>query len=273
VIRKRLELAQTYVLLSIVGILMVIPFVAMLSQSLKVTGEFFQYPFDWFPENPTLQNYRLLFRSSSILRWTWNSLVIAGGCALLQIFTASLAGYGFARKQFWGRDVIFWFMLLQLILPYHVTVIPVFLLLTKLHLVDSYWAFWLPFATNVFSTFLMRQAMITIPQEYDEAARMDGATDLQIYWRVLLPMCRPTVVVLAIFTFLQLWNDFFYALIVIQSDSMKTLQVGLAGLQPIGGQPGVLMAGATFAFIPTFILYLTQQRSILSGLQAGGLKG
>ncbi len=271
--RRRIELAQNYALLTIVGILMVLPFLGMLSQSLKATGEFFEYPFEWIPENPTLQNYRLLFRSSSILRWTLNSLLISGGCAMLQVLTASLAGYGFARKKFRGRDVIFWFMLVQLILPYHVTVIPIFLLLTKLNLVDTYWAFWLPFSTSVFSTFLMRQAMIAIPPEYDEAARMDGASDLQIYWRVLLPMCRPTVVVLAIFTFLQLWNDFFYALIVVQSDSMKTLQVGLAGLQPIGGQPGVLMAGATFAFIPTLILFLTQQRSILSGLQAGGLKG
>lgn len=271
--KRRIELVQNYTLLTIVGILMVVPFLGMISQSLKATGAFFEYPFQWIPDSPTLENYRLLFRSSSILRWTLNSLLIAGGCAILQILTASLAGYGFARKKFWGRDVIFWFMLLQLILPYHVTVIPIFLLLTRLNIVDTYWAFWLPFSTSVFSTFLMRQAIITIPQEYDEAARMDGATDLQIYWRVLLPMCRPTVVVLAIFTFLQLWNDFFYALIVIQSDSMKTLQVGLAGLQPLGGQPGVLMAGAAFAFLPTLILFLTQQRYILSGLQAGGLKG
>lgn len=271
--RRRIYLAQTYTLLALVGVLMVLPFLGMVSQSFKTTGEFFEYPFAWIPEDPTLANYRLLFRDSSILRWTLNSLLIAGGCALLQILTASLAGYGFARKQFRGRDLIFWVMLLQLILPYHVTIIPVFLLLTRLHLVDTYWAFWLPFSTSVFSTFLMRQAMITIPMEYDEAARMDGASDLQIYRLVLLPMCRPTVVVLAIFTFLQLWNDFFYALIVVQSDPMKTLQVGLAQLQPIGGQPGVLMAGTTFAFLPTLVLFLTQQRSILRGLQSGGLKG
>ena len=115
--------------------------------------------------------------------------------------------------------------------------------------------------------------MLTIPMEYDEAARIDGANDFQIYWNVLLPMCRPTFIVLAIFAFLNLWNDFFYALIVTQTDSMKTLQVGLATLQPIGGSPGVLMAGATFAFLPTFILFITQQRYIVEGLQAGGLKG
>lgn len=271
--RRYLDKAQTYLLLTIVGFFMVIPFLGMLSQAFKATGEFFEYPFEWIPSQPTLANFRLLFRDSLILRWTFNSLLIAIGCALLQILTASLAGYGFTRKQFRGRDLIFWFMLLQLIIPYHVTVIPVFLLLTKLHLVDTYWAFWLPFATNVFSTFLMRQAMFTIPREYDEAAKIDGANDWQIYWRVLMPMCRPTVIVLGIFTFLQLWNEFFYALIVIQSNEMKTLQVGLAQLQPIGGQPGVLMAGATFAFLPTLILYLLQQNRIVEGLQAGGLKG
>jgi ABC-type glycerol-3-phosphate transport system permease component len=158
-------------------------------------------------------------------------------------------------------------------LPYHVTVIPVFILLTRLQLVNTYWAFWLPFATSVFSTFLVRQAMLTIPREYDEAARIDGANDWQIYWRILLPMCRPTIVVLAIFTFLLLWNDFFYALIVLQTNDMRTLQIGLAQLQPLGGQPGVLMAGATFAFLPTLIFFLTQQGRMVQGLQAGGLKG
>jgi multiple sugar transport system permease protein len=208
-----------------------------------------------------------------MLRWTLNSLLIATGCTLLQILTCSLAGYGFARKRFWGRDSIFWFMMLQLMMPYQLTVIPVFLFLTKLKLTDTYWAFWLPFATNVFGTFLMRQAMLGIPQEYDEAAKIDGASDLQIYWKIILPMCRPTIAVLAIFAFLHLWNDFFYALIVTQANEMKTLQVGLARLQPIGGLPGVQMAGAVYAFLPTFILFITQQKRIVEGLQAGGLKG
>lgn len=271
--KRTLDRVQTYVLLIVVGFFMVTPFLAMFSQSFKGTGEFFRYPFQWIPDQPTLDSYRLLFRDSAIVRWTFNSLVIAGGCALLQVITASLAAYGFTRKKFWGRDGIFWFMLLQLIVPYHVTIIPVFVLLTRLQLVNTYWAFWIPFATSLFSTFLMRQAMISIPHEYDEAARMDGANDLQIYWRILLPMCRPTVVVLTIFAFLLMWNDFFYALIVVQTNDMRTLQVGLAQLQPIGGQPGVLMAGATFAFLPTFILYLTQQGRLVSGMQAGGLKG
>ena len=271
--RRHLSRALTYLVLILVGLSMVVPFLAMLSQSLKPIREYLKYPFDWIPQNPTLANYQLLFRDSLVFRWTVNSLLIALGCVLLQIMTGSLAGYGFARKQFRGRDIIFWIMMLQLMMPYQVTVIPLFIFLSKLKLVDTYWAFWLPFATNVFSTFLMRQAMIGIPREYDEAAKIDGATDFQIYWRVLLPMCRPTVAVMAIFTFLQLWNDFFYALIMTQSNEMKTLQVGLARLQPIGGQPGVLMAGATYAFLPTLILFITQQKRIVRGLQAGGLKG
>lgn len=262
----------TYVVLALVGIMMAVPFVAMLSLSLKNLGSFYQYPFQWIPDPITWDNYRALFRASSIFRWTFNSFIIAGGCALLQVFTASLAAYAFARKQFRGRDAIFWLMLVQLILPYHVTIIPIFILLSKLRLVDTYWAFWIPFATSVFSTFLMRQAMIAIPRDYDEAARIDGASDFQIYWRILLPMCRPTVIVLIIFTFLQIWNDFFYALIVVQSDQMRTLQVGLSVLQPIGGQPGVLMAGSVFAFLPTFLLFIVLQRQLMEGLQAGGIK-
>jgi ABC-type glycerol-3-phosphate transport system permease component len=271
-VRRVLDQILTYGVLTIVGITMVIPFLAMLSLSLKNLGSFYQYPFEWIPEVVTWANYQLLFRGSEIFRWTFNSFVIAGGCALLQVLTASLAGYAFARKEFRGRHVIFWLMLVQLILPYHVTIIPVFILLSKLQLVDTYWAFWLPFATSVFSTFLMRQAMIAIPRDYDEAARIDGANDFQIWWRIILPMCRPTVIVLVIFTFLQLWNDFFFALIVVQSDHMRTLQVGLAQLQPIGGQPGVLMAGSVFAFLPTFVLFVVLQRQLIEGLQAGGIK-
>lgn len=270
--KRLLNRTATYLILVLVGLFMIIPFLGMVSQSLKATDEYFAYPFRWIPARPSLVNFRLLFRDSLILRWTLNSLLTSGGSALLQVLTASLAGYGFARKHFRGRDAIFWLMLLQLTLPYQVTIIPVFILLSRLHLVDTYWAFWLPFATSVFSTFLMRQAMISIPKEYDEAAKIDGANDLQIYWRILLPMCRPTVIVMVIFAFLQLWNEFYFALVVIQSNTMKTLQVGLAQLQPIGGEPGVLMAGATFAFIPTLILFLSQQRYIVEGLQAGGLK-
>jgi ABC-type glycerol-3-phosphate transport system permease component len=271
-VRHILDRALTYAILLVIGIIMVTPFVAMLSLSLKNIGGFYQYPFEWIPEVITWANYQLLFRGSEIIRWTFNSFVVAGGCALLQVVTASLAGYAFARKEFRGRQLIFWMMLVQLILPYHVTIIPVFILLSKLQLVDTYWAFWLPFATSVFSTFLMRQAMLTIPRDYDEAARIDGANDFQIWWRIMLPMCRPTVIVLIIFTFLQLWNDFFFALIVVQSDQMRTLQVGLAQLQPIGGQPGVLMAGSVFAFLPTFLLFVVLQRQLIEGLQAGGVK-
>ena len=270
--RKTLDRGFTYLLLLVVGVMMVLPFVAMLSQSFKDTGSYFEYPFRWIPERPTVMNYQHLLSQSMILRWTLNSLLIAGGAAVLQIITASLAGYGFARKRFRGRDIIFWFMLLQLMIPYQVTIIPIFIALSKLHLVNTYWAFWLPFSTSVFSAFLMRQAMLTIPMEYDEAARMDGANDLQIWWRIILPMCRPTVVVLALFAFLQLWNDFFYALIVTQTDKMRTLQVGLASLQPMNIDPGILMAGATFAFLPTFVLFITQQRNMVEGLQSGGLK-
>jgi multiple sugar transport system permease protein len=263
----------TFALLLVVGLLMVLPFLAMLSQSLKGTGEFLQYPFEWLPAHATLANYRLLFSNSQVLRWTLNSFLIAGGVSVLQVLTCSLAAYAFARKRFTGRDPLFWVLMTQVILPYQVTIIPVFLLLSGLHLTDTYFAFWLPFGTNVFGTFLLRQSFITIPHDYDEAARIDGANDFQIYWHVLLPMVRPALVVLVIFTFIFQWNDFLYPLIATQSDSMKTLQVGLAQLQPIGGQPGVLMAGATFAFVPTLVLFVLLQRHIVTGLQSGGLKG
>lgn len=267
------KLVLTYLLLTLIGLSMILPFAAMLSQSLKNTGEFLRYPFEWIPSQPSLNNYALLFASSRVLRWTLNSAVISLGVVALQLLTCSFAAYAFARKSFPGRDLLFWMLMLQLILPYQVTVIPIFLMLSSLSLINTYFAFWLPFGTSVFGTFLLRQAFITIPRDYDEAARIDGANDFQIFWSVLLPMVRPTLVVLSIFTFLLQWNDFFYPLIVIQSDEMKTLQVGLAQLQPIGGEPGVRMAGATYTFVPTFVLFLLLQRYLVTGVQSGGIKG
>jgi ABC-type glycerol-3-phosphate transport system permease component len=168
--------------------------------------------------------------------------------------------------------------MLQVILPYQVTLIPLFIMMTKWKLTNSYLAFWLPFGTSVFGTFLLTQAMKTIPREFDEAARIDGCSDFGIYWRILVPMIRPSLTVLAVFTFILQWNDFLYPLIMTHSNEMRTLQVGLAGLRPqggvlIGAELGLLMAGATYAFMPTMLLFLALQRHIVTGLVAGGLKG
>jgi multiple sugar transport system permease protein len=198
--------------------------------------------------------------------------------ALLQVLTGSLAAYAFARKSFPGRDAIFWTLMLQVILPYQVTLIPLFVLMTRWHLTNTYFAFWLPFGASVFGTFLLTQAMKTIPREYDDAARIDGCSDFGIYWRILVPMIRPTLTVLAVFSFILQWNDFLYPLIMTHSNSMRTLQVGLAALRPQGGvligpELALIMAGATYAFMPTMILFLALQRYIVTGLVAGGLKG
>lgn len=275
--RRTSNRAAAYLTLSAIAAAVTLPFVAMVIHSLR-PETVPPYPFQWIPNQVTLASYGHLFKNTMILRWTANSLLIAGGVALLQVVTCSLAAYAFARKRFPGKDVIFWVLMLQVILPYQVTLIPLFVLLTRWHLTNSYFAFWLPFGTNVFGTFLLTQAMKTIPSEFDEAARIDGCSDFGIYWRVLMPMLRPSLIVLAVFAFIFQWNDFLYPLIMTHSNTMRTLQVGLAALRPQGGvligpELGILMAGATYAFVPTMILYMALQQHIVTGLVAGGLKG
>jgi multiple sugar transport system permease protein len=274
---RRLSRTVTYLVLGAIAATVLIPFVAMVIHSLR-PETVAPYPFRWIPQQVTIANYAHLFRNTLILRWTWNSLAIAGGVSLLHVLTCSLAAYAFARKEFPGRQAIFWVLMLQVILPYQVTLIPLFVLLTKWKLTNTYLAFWLPFATSVFGTFLLTQALKTIPREFDEAARIDGCSDFAIYWRVLLPMIRPSLTVLAVFSFILQWNDFLYPLIMTHSNSMRTLQVGLAALRPqggvlIGAELGILMAGATYAFMPTMLLFLALQQYIVTGLVAGGLKG
>lgn len=275
--RRSLGRAMTYGVLVALALVVAVPFVAMVIHSLR-PPTIPPYPFQWIPQQPTLANYIQLFRDTLILRWTWNSLAISGGVAVMQVLTGSLAAYAFARKQFPGRDIIFWVLMLQVILPYQVTLIPLFIMMTKWKLTNSYFAFWLPFGTSVFGTFLLTQAMKTIPREFDEAARIDGCSDFGIYWRILMPMIRPSLTVLGVFTFILQWNDFLYPLIMTHSNDMRTLQVGLAALRPqggvlIGAELGLLMAGATYAFMPTMLLFLVLQRHIVTGLVTGGLKG
>lgn len=267
-----LRISSSYVIMTAIAILMIAPFVAMISVSLQTGGRAAAFPIDWIPDTPTLKNYRSLLDHSQILRWFANSLIVAVIGTVIAVATSTTAGYAFARMRFPGRSVLFWSFLAMLMIPNEVTLIPQYMLLAKIGWVNTYQALILPGVTSAFGIFLIRQYLQGLPKDYEEAARMDGASEFQIYWQVVLPMLTPAIATLGTLQFLNYWNDFLYPLIVTTKSTMRTLPVGLATLQtPTGGLPE-LLAGATFAIVPTVLVFLFFQKYFVRGIATTGLK-
>ncbi len=269
---KLSRISGSYLILGLIAVAMVAPFVAMISVSLQTGGRAATFPIDWIPESPTLANYQSLLEHSQIMRWFANSLFIAVTGTLISIATATTAGYAFARMSFPGRSVLFWAFLAMLMIPGEVTLIPQYMLLSEIGWVNTYQALILPGVTSAFGIFMIRQYLQGLPKDYEEAARMDGASEFQIYWQVVLPMLTPAIATLGTLQFLNYWNDFLYPLIVTSSANMRTLPVGLATLQtPTGGLPE-LLAGATIAIVPTVVVFLFFQKYFVRGIATTGLK-
>ncbi len=262
-----------YAVLVAVAVLMVTPFVAMVSVSLQSGVRAARFPIDWIPDSPTLDNYRTIFQNSHIGRWFFNSVVVSVVGTALALFTASTAGYVFARMEFPLKNVIFWSLLAMLMIPGQVTLIPEYLLLVQLNWVNTYTALVLPGVTSAFGTFLIRQYLQAIPKDFEDAARLDGASEFKVYWQIVLPMLTPALATLGTLQFLNLWNEFLYPLVVTTTGTMRTLPVGLATLEtPTGGLPE-LLAGTTIALLPTIVVFLFFQRYFVRGVVTSGIKG
>ena len=256
------------------GLLMVVPFLWMLSTSLKAPTEIFQFPPQILPENPQWQNYPEVSRVLPLGRYFFNSAVVALSVTLLQLVVSALAAYAFARLRFPGRDVLFLVYLGALMIPSQVTLIPRFLLIRELGWINTYQALILPFIFSSFGTFLLRQYFLTMPRELEEAARIDGASYLQNFWYVALPLSRPALAALAIFTFIDQWNSFLWPLIVTTIPQMSTLTVGLNTLR---GQYNtawnLLMAGSMIAIVPILLVFALGNRYFIKGIITSGLGG
>ncbi|MHB0875509.1 MAG: carbohydrate ABC transporter permease [Anaerolineae bacterium] len=263
----------TYVLLFAISVLTIGPFVIMLSVSLRANYSYMSFPISIIPPIPSLDNYARLFHQTMIGRWVLNSVFVSSSTTILQVLTCSMAGFAFARGTFPGREALFWVFMGTLMVPGTVTLVPLFIILSRLGWVDTYAALIIPSATSIFGTFLVRQYFMSIPRDYDDAAKMDGANLWQIYSRVILPLGKPALATLATLTFLGHWNDFLYPLIVTTRGIMRPLTVGLATMVIQQGGAGVQMAGATITFIPTFIIFLVMQRYVVQGIALSGVKG
>lgn len=229
----------------------------------------------FFPTNPSLDNFRRLFElANNYWRWVVNSLFVSIAVTAFHMFFDSMAGYAFAKRRFPGRTLFFWLILSTLMIPDHVTLIPKYLVARQVGLLDSVWAVILPGWANVFGIFLMRQYIQSLPSELIEAGRIDGCSEPGIFTRIILPLCKPALAALAIFTFVRTWNDFLWPLIVLQRNANFTLPVGVASLQgEFGTDYGVIFAGAALAALPMIIFFLAFQRYFLEGVRMGAVKG
>jgi multiple sugar transport system permease protein len=259
--------------LIVTAALTILPLVWMVLASLMPSGEANTEPPPFFPSHITFEHYRELFVRLNIGRVLFNSALLAVTVTVLSVLLNAMAGYAFAKLRFPGRGRIFGFLLGALVLPSQVAILPLFLLMRQLGLVSSYWGVILPGMATIFGIFLVRQYALSIPDELLDAARIDGASEVRIFAEIILPLCRPILVTLAIFTFLGTWNDFFWPLVVLTDDAKYTLPVALANLFGEHVQDTeLMMAGSVLTVMPVLLLFLFLQRHYVQGLLMGGLK-
>lgn len=255
----------------VIGALTLFPFLSMVAISLH-PGIAVQVPDIFFNTDISLDAYRQALRSSDIPRWALNTTIYAVVSVVLVLLFASMAGYAFAKKKFLGREVIFWVFIAMLMIPYQLTIIPQYLLVGQIGGLNTMWGLILPTIANAQAMFLMRQFMQDIPDELIDAAKIDGAGELRVYWSVILPQTKPILATLGTFVFLWHWNDFLWPLVAQQSPENYVLTVGLNGLQAQNVSLAALMASAVVMFIPALLVFIFLQRYFVRGVMMSGIK-
>jgi ABC-type glycerol-3-phosphate transport system permease component len=256
------------------GITALLPFFWMLSTSFKETETLYEYPPQLIPAEPTLANYAHLFGVSNILRYTFNTAVVTIGVSALVIIFGSMAGYAFAKHQFPGRNFIFYALLAGLMVPFEVLIIPLFVMIVKMKMANTYAGIILPMAAGPFGVFVMRQYLMSIPDELLDAARIDGAGEFAIFWRIVMPMSKPAIAALGTLIAIGAWNAFIWPLVVTSREEMRVLTLAISILQlEYRGLYGTMMAAATVAFVPALAIFLSFQRYFVQGIALSGIKG
>lgn len=272
--RRRLGQAGYYIISILLAVLALIPFLWMISTSLKSRGALMSIPIEWIPAEPTLDAYAEVFSRFPFLRTIGNSLLISVSFTLLTLVSASMAAFAFAKLRFRGNGVILSIYIATMMIPTQVTMIPLFVVMNRLGLIDSYASVILPSMFKPFAVFLLVQQMKTIPNDYLDAARIDGAGLFHIYFRVALPLCIPTLATLAVTTFMESWNDYLWPLLMLTDRNKMTLPIALSTLNgQYNTEYNVLMAGSLISMIPIIIIYIAAQKQFKAGLMAGGIKG
>jgi len=264
-----------YIVLILGATVTLVPFIWALLTSLKPAAEIIHVPPTFLPEDWTLQSYQTIFSDPRVplARFYLNSLFVAVSRVGITLFTSSLAGYIFAKYRFWGKNVAFTFILAQMMIPFQVVMIPAYLILVKLHMIDSLWGLIIPSMVDAFGIFLMRQFIESIPGELIDAARIDGASEFGIYWRIVLPQLGASLATLGIFTFMGTWNDYLWPLVVITTHERRTLPLLLTwyNSQHVT-RYDLTMAASVLVLLPILLVYMLFQRWIVRGVALTGFK-
>jgi multiple sugar transport system permease protein len=274
--QKNIQLALRYVLLIGIALIVLVPLVWMLSTSFKPKSQWFARTVEWVPRTFTLDNYTKILtnRTTPIGRWFLNSIILGTITTSLTLVVDSLAAYAYARLEFPGRRTLFALLLATLFLPGIMFLVPNFITVYQLGLLNTFPGVFLPALASVFGVFFLRQFFETIPRELEEAAQIDGASTFQTFWNVVLPLSRPALATLAVITFLASWNDFLWPLLILQDRALQTLPPGLRTLQgAYTSEYGQMMAGAAIAAVPVLVLYMFTQRYIVESVATTGIKG
>ncbi len=273
-IGKILGRGLLYILLILGGLVMIVPFAWMISTSLKSGQYVLSMPPQLIPNPATLDSYRRIFELYPIGRMLFNSLFVAGLTTIGQLITCSMAAYAFARLKFRGHNFVFLLYLATLMVPFQVTITPLFIMMRIFGWINTYQGLILPGVFSAFGTFMLRQAFMTIPTEYEEAAYMDGASPLTIFLKIILPLSKPALATLSVFAFMGSWNSFMWPLFIVREETLMTLPVGLATLQGRWlTEWNLVMAGAVITVLPMLLLYLFAQKYLVQGYVMSGLKG
>jgi len=263
-----------YLLLLFLAFIMLIPFVWMISASLKMNKDIFVIPYEWISKEPRWQNYIDIWTKIPLAKYALNTVKLTLIVTLLQILTSSFAAYAFAKLQFKGRDLLFLAYIATIAVPWQVYMVPQFMFMRKLGLADTHLAIIILQAFSAFGVFLMRQFYEGIPDSLCEAARIDGMSEYGIYSRIMLPLSKPALSTLTIFTFVNTWNDFLGPLIYLTTDSKKTLQIGIKMfISQYSAEYGLIMAASVLSLIPVLIVFMSLQKYFVAGITTGAVKG
>jgi multiple sugar transport system permease protein len=272
---EKIFFVVAYLVATIWAIVSLFPLYWMATTALKPPTAVMSLPPDWIPRDVSLNNFREAFANSPVMRWTINSLIMSLAVTAFQLVFATMAGYGFAKKSFPGKEILFWIYISSMMIPGFALLIPLFTLMARLELVDTYIGLIAPGLSAPFGVFLMRQFIQTLPTELIDAAKIDGCSELRVFWDIIRPLAKPGMAVLGIFVFMAQWSAFLWPLIVTNSSEMRTLMVGFALLanREMRVNYGAMMAAATYMALPMLVVFFAFQRYFLRGITIGGIKG
>jgi multiple sugar transport system permease protein len=262
-----------YLVLILAALVVLLPYIWMLSTSLKPNDEVFSATPRFIPSTIRWENYPEVLRRYQLATWLSNSVLVAVAETLGVVATSILAGYAFGRLRFWGRDVVFFMFLGAMMVPIQVTLIPTFLIVKWLGWIDTYQGLIVPRLCGFFGVFLMRQFFLNFPADIEDAAFTDGASRWRALWQIVLPLSAPAAAALAIFSFTASWNEFLWPLVILNTEEMKTVQLGLASMKGELVDWGLIMAGTALSAVPLLVMYLILQRYFIQGVVMSGLKG